>query len=68
MKSIHKSLGDVRRRINDSAVEIISEERLPNSLETKFVTAHGHVVVAYDSGNAVIQGKNQEQMEKIMTR
>jgi hypothetical protein len=68
MKSIIMSLSEVRCRINNSELDIIIEERLPNNFGAKIVTAQGHVVVVYDSGKAVIQGKNQTQMEIILTR
>ena len=68
MKSITMSLSEVRCRINNSELNIIIEERLPNNFGTKIVTAQGHVVVVYNSGKAVIQGKNQKQMEIILTR
>ena len=63
---IQMRLDDVRQRINNSVFDIIIEERLPNNLGTKIVTAQGHVVVVYDSNVAVIQGKKPEQMKKIL--
>jgi hypothetical protein len=68
MTTINMGLDEVKRRIDNSQFEIISETRLTNKLGTKIVTVQGHVVVAYDSGKAVIQGKNQKQMEIILTR
>ena len=67
MGAIPMTLDEVRRRLNNSEFDIIIEERLPNNLGTKIVTAQGHVVVAYDSGKTVIQGKNPKQMENILT-
>jgi hypothetical protein len=68
MKGISMSLNKIRQRLYSSEFEIIIEDRLPNDLGTKIVTAQGHVVVVYDSGVAVIQGKNQEQMRRILGR
>ena len=68
MVTIKMSLAEIQRRIDNSQFELISETRLPNNLGTKVVTPQGHVVVAYDSGKAVIQGKNPEQMGKVLTR
>jgi hypothetical protein len=68
MITINMRLYEVKRRIDNSQFEIISETRLSNNLGTKIVTAQGHVVAAYDSGKAVIQGKNQKQMERVLTR
>lgn len=67
MIALIMSLTEVRRRIDNSDFEIIVEARLPNNLGTKIVTAQGHVVVVYDLGKAVIQGKNPEQMGKVLT-
>jgi hypothetical protein len=55
------SLAEVRQCIDNSDFEIVTEERLPNNLGTKIVTVQGHIVVVYDSGAVVPQGKNPKR-------
>ena len=61
-------LTEVKQRIDSSEFEIAIETRLPKDSGTHIVTTMGHVIDVYDSGRALIQGRKQKQMSKILLR
>ena len=46
------SLSMVKKRIQDSGIEIFAEKRLTDNSGTQIVTIFGHVVNVYDNGSS----------------
>ena len=63
MAKMKMTLSMVRKRIENSGLEIFVERRLPDNAGTQIVTTFSHIVNVYDTGSVVVHGSNAEQMK-----
>jgi len=51
--------------INNSGYEIVQENRLPNDLGSQFRLETGQIIVLYDTGTLVVQGRDVAVVRKL---
>jgi hypothetical protein len=66
MNSIKMTLEEVKSRMSAAGIDIKSEQRLPNDTGTQIVTIFGHVVDVYDTGKAVVQGRDAARLASVL--
>ncbi|MDR4498434.1 MAG: nucleotide-binding protein [Candidatus Scalindua sp.] len=60
------NLDEVKRIIASAGYTVASEERLKNNTGTQLKISNGAVISSYDKGTYNIQGKNAEEIEKLL--
>lgn len=65
--SILMDLGSVKERISASQLKIIEETRNGNDKATVLKLANGGIVNCWDTGKVTVQGKEIQEIEKIIS-
>src|SRR5437588_248980 len=62
------TVDEVKTLIEEKRFKITAERRLPNETGTQLYTDCGAIVVVYDTGKLVVQGKNADKARSLFGR
>jgi predicted nucleotide-binding protein len=58
---------EVRRLLEGAGEKVTSEKRLPNDTGTQLRTTAGAIVNVFDTGRVQVQGKRQDEIQRLLT-